>query len=807
VSDYPTTLAAARRMAAETTLPDLMGRAGELRNRRYPDAVSYSPKVFIPLTQLCRDVCHYCTFAKTPKKLASPYLPLEEVLAVARRGETQGCREALFTLGEKPELRYRTARDWLAERGYASTIDYVVAAAGTVLRETRLIPHINAGTLSRSELRALRAVGASMGIMVESGSGRLAEAGGPHYGSPDKRPWRRYATLIRAGRARIPMTTGILIGIGESRDDRLRDLVAIGRIHRRWGHIQEVIVQNFRAKPNTRMALAPEPDSAELCWTIAMARLILGPDMSIQAPPNLSGQELTPLIEAGINDWGGVSPVTPDHVNPEAPWPHLQFLREQTARTGRQLQARLTVYPQYVADPDWLEPMVRTRCLQESDATGFLRECDWRAGGAEPGVLPRRPVLASTPSIPRVLKPTVTKALGQSEAGRPLESADIEALFGARDADFWAVVHQADALRRQQAGDTVGFVVNRNINYTNVCQYSCHFCAFSKGGSSKRKDVGREAPYDIDGVELVRRGREAWHCGATEVCLQGGIHPDYTGDTYLNIVRSLRAAVPDLHLHAFSPLEVSHGASTLGLSVEEYLVALKEAGLNSLPGTAAEILVDPVRALICPDKLGSDEWLDIMAAAHRAGLKTTATIMFGHVESPADWAAHLLAIRGLQETTGGFTEFVPLPFVAEEAPIYRRGKARPGPTLREAFLMHAVARLVLGDVIPNIQASWVKLGRERALDCLDVGANDLGGTLINESITRAAGAGHGQWWTAPQMVAGITSRGRRPRMRKTDYGDAPPERVAVAMEQSIAIDEPVYHEAGRRARSKRVDGC
>ena len=784
--------AAAMALQQRLTLAELVARAGRVRDRGFAQQLTYSPKVFIPLTRLCRDVCHYCTFAKTPRALKAPYLELDEVLDIARRGRDQGCHEALFTLGDKPERRYRLARAWLRERGYTTTIDYVAAAAAAVLRQTGLIAHINAGTLSRAELRRLRRCSASMGIMLESGSAALLAPGGAHHGSPDKRPWRRLATLVRAGRERVPMTTGLLIGIGETRRDRVQDLFTIRRLHARYGHIQEVIIQNFRAKPGTLMAARAEPDNEELCWTIAMARLILGPDMSVQAPPNLSPGALAPLIAAGVNDWGGISPLTPDHVNPEAPWPTLRELSRQSQAVGKRLLARLTVYPRYLhASDEWLCAETRKHCLARVDSEGLLRDSPWQAGQGAVAALPGADALPVDPGLRAILR--------RARAGRRLGKAELLRLLQARGADFAAVVKAADALRREQVGDAVSFVANRNINYTNVCQYACAFCAFAKGAGKTRQ---RERPYDIDGAELLRRAREAWAHGATEVCLQGGIHPHYTGHTYLSILRSLKAALPALHVHAFSPLEVVHGAHTLGLSLAEYLAALKAAGLRSLPGTAAEILVDRVRERICPDKLSAAQWLEVMRTAHGLGLRSTATMMFGHVDTPQDWAEHLLALRRLQRDTGGFTEFVPLPFVAAQAPMARRGRSRHGPTLREAILVHAVARIALGRDIPNIQTSWVKMGRRHALDCLAAGANDLGGTLMNESITRAAGAVHGQCWAARDLRQAIEARGRAWRLRRTDYGDAPPERLARALAADAAPSRPVNHPAGRRARGK-----
>lgn len=762
-------------------LQRLMDEASEFRSRGHGRTVSFSRKVFIPLTRLCRDVCHYCTFAKPPNRQHRPYLSPDEVLDIARRGKLAGCKEALFTLGERPELRYSTARLHLQELGFESTLAYLAYVADRVHKELGLLPHLNPGTMTRDELAMLRPVSASMGVMLESVSSRLCERGGPHFGSPDKDPALRLETIAAAGQLRIPFTTGILIGIGETRRERLESLAAIGKLHRRYGHIQEVIVQNFRAKPDTRFAEAPEPDLDDLRWTIAAARILLGPRMNIQAPPNLSPDNYEMLIEAGINDWGGISPVTPDHVNPEAPWPEIDMLRRMTAKAGHLLVERLTVYPDYVRTPAaWLDPVMQSAVRLLSDSDGFAREGNWAPGE---DVLARDIAdLTARPHLARV-DGDILRAIDRAIAGQRLESGDIIRLFRARDMDFKAVTEAADVLRRDLAGDLVGYVVNRNINYTNICQFKCGFCAFSKG---KSHEALRGKPYDLSTAEISRRVNEAWARGATEVCMQGGIHPAYTGETYLTVCRTVKAVEPAMHIHAFSPLEIAHGAETLSLPVSEFLDMLKAAGLGSLPGTAAEILHDDVRSIICPDKLTAAQWLEIVEAAHRVGVRTTSTIMFGHVDSPDHWAAHLLAIRDLQERTGGFTEFVPLPFIPMEAPLFLKGRTRKGPTLREAVLMHAVSRLVFGALIPNIQTSWVKLGDAGTKMCLSAGANDLGGTLMNESISRAAGTQHGQEKPPHAMRALISSIGRVPWQRSTLYQDAP-EHSAIAAETAAEL--------------------
>lgn len=767
------TVADLRAELLESELPSLLQKSDRLREFGHGSIQTYSPKVFIPLTKLCRNVCHYCTFAHPPRKGQRNYLTPDEILSIAEEGRDRDCREALFTLGDKPERRFAAARDELNALGYTSTIDYLVAACRLVVEQTGLLPHVNAGVVSYEEMLGLRAVSASQGLMLESLSSRLCERGGPHYGSPDKHPAARLATIADAGRAHIPFTSGILIGIGETRSERLDALFALRSLHARYGHIQEIIVQNFRAKPGTRMADAPEPSLEDLLWTIASARLIFGPDMSIQAPPNLSPGTLGRLLDAGINDWGGVSPVTPDHVNPEAPWPERDRLRHDSEAAGRILTKRMTIYPAYAKRAEfWIDPAMRPAVLHQADADGLARPDSWSVGSQTPFNAPARVAHSG-------VRKSVTDALAAITDGTAPNEAALIALFSARGREFDQVCDAADALRARTCGDTVTYVVTRNINYTNVCQYACSFCAFSKG---RGRTSLRGSPYDLDLAEVGRRAAEAWSRGGTEVCMQGGIHPSYTGDTYLQLLKTVREAAPGLHVHAFSPLEVNHGAETLGLPVADYLARLRDAGLGSLPGTAAEILDDEVRAALCPDKLTTGLWLDTVAAAHRAGLRTTATMMFGHLDAPVHWARHLLHIRALQAATGGFTEFVPLPFVHDEAPLYRQGKARRGPTAREAILVHAVARLALHPLIPNIQVSWVKLGPDGARACLNAGANDLGGTLMNESISAAAGATHGQEMSPARMEALIRSIGRTPRQRTTLYGSVSPRHAARALD-------------------------
>jgi FO synthase len=748
------------------SLEELLPAAESLTLAGYGRVVTYSRKVFIPLTQLCRDVCHYCTFAQAPRAVPQPYLSLEQVLDIARAGAAAGCKEALFTLGDKPELRYPAARRALEELGFPSTLAYLEHCAREVYAQTGLLPHLNPGVMTRADLMRLRPVSVSMGLMLESASERLAARGGPHFGSPDKIPALRLQTLRIAGELAVPCTTGLLIGIGESRRERFESLLALRELHAAHGHLQEIIIQNFRAKAGTRMAGAPEPPLAEHLWTLAVTRLLFGARMSIQAPPNLQPGELTALIRAGANDWGGVSPVTPDHVNPEAAWPHLPRLERETQAAGRHLTERLALIPAYVQRAqDWVDPALRSAVWRRADAAGRARVDDWYAGAGTPVPERTRRQFKATRGAPRV-PAALARVLRRARRGQQLSEPEIVALFALEGAEFRAVVRAADALRAETVGDEVSYVINRNINYTNICLYHCGFCAFSKGRSAR--DL-RGPAYRLDLAEIARRAREAWEAGATEVCLQGGIHPEYTGETYLQIVAAVKAAAPELHVHAFSPLEISHGASTLNRSLPHYLADLRAAGLSTLPGTAAEILDDEVRRIICPDKLTTAEWLAVMRAAHGVGLRTTATIMFGHVDTPRHWARHLCAIRDLQRVTGGFTEFVPLPFVHMEAPLWRKGLARSGPTLRESLLMHAVARLALHPHITNIQTSWVKMGPEGAALSLRAGANDLGGTLMNESITRAAGGVNGQEFDAAHIVALARSIHRPAYQRSTLY--------------------------------------
>ena len=752
--------------------------------------VTYSPKVFIPLTMLCRDRCGYCTFAQSPARVTAPYLTPDEVVAIAAAGSRAGCHEALFTLGEYPEERYPVAKEWLREHGYETTVDYLAAMCQLVLDETGLLPHANAGALGPEDLAKLRRVAPSQGMMIESLRADLVA----HRGAPDKEPARRLATLNAAGELSIPFTTGILVGIGETREDRIEALEAIAAAHARYGHVQEVIVQNFVPKTDTLMRNHPACSMDELVDAIRLAREILPADVHLQAPPNLVDDPGL-LLDAGIDDFGGISPVTADHVNPERPWPHIDALRAVAESRGLSLAPRLTIYPEFaIQAKTWLDDNVRFAVLDRSDAESMGRddpgatfperyEAAANVGtGAEVVQIGRRSTAwySGADRMPPILVPAA--AFAQGAVGEVLEGvrlgqepdvAQIATLFTARGREVAAVAALADELRSAANGDIVTFVRNRNINYTNVCTFKCTFCGFSKGPMSLNL---RGKPYLLTNEQIADRVREADSLGATEVCLQGGIHPDFDGDYYLEVCRTVKEAVPSMHVHGFTALEVTEGARRLREPLPSYLARMRDAGLKSLPGTAAEILDDSIREVLCPDKITTNEWLDCHEMAHEAGLRSNVTIMFGSIEQPVHWARHMVRTRDLQKRTGGFTEFIPLPFVHMASPIYLKRRARRGPTWRETVLMHAVGRIAYRGWIDNVQASWVKLGVAGAQQLLQAGVNDLGGTLMDENISRAAGAAHGQGISAAEFEHVVGPIGRTLRERTTLY--APIERVA-----------------------------
>lgn len=794
-------LLAARGSQLERLLAVASGiRDAGVRDAGRPGVVTFSKKVFIPLTRLCRDRCHYCTFVTTPAKAASPYLERDEVLAIARAGADLGCKEALFTLGDRPEDRWPQAASWLAERGYASTVDYLRAVAVAVLEETGLLPHLNPGVLSWEELQRLRPVAPSMGMMLETTAQRLwSDRSGPHYGSPDKEPAVRMRVLEDAGRVGVPFTTGILIGIGETAAERVESVLAIRRVHRQYGHIQEVIIQNFRAKTGTPMKNVPDATVEDLAATVAVARVLLGPGMRVQAPPNLIDGSFELLVNAGIDDWGGVSPLTPDHVNPERPWPHLDELAAATARAGFTLSERLTVYPSYVTEPDrWLDPRLLPhvtalanpagladpqaspvgRPWQEPSSedlsfgrTGLSHDIDIAGRATDKRgdfdtVYGDWAVLhAAAPAVHSGSDVAAGLRIASEDPARLLTPAfepAALALFNADAQELDELCRIADSVRADAVGDDVTYVVNRNINFSNVCYVGCRFCAFAQ------RETDADA-YRLDLEQIADRAAEAWQAGATEVCLQGGIDPKLPTTFYADLIRAIKARTPAIHVHAFSPMEVVTAAAKANVPVPEWLATLKDAGLDTIPGTAAEILDDDVRWTLTKGKLPAATWISTVQTAHELGIRSSSTMMYGHVDHPGHWLAHFRTLASIQDRTGGFTEFVPLPFVHTNAPIYLAGIARPGPTRRENLAVHAMARLLLHGRIPNIQCSWVKLGDHTTVTMLQSGCNDLGGTLMEETISRMAGSTHGSNRTIAQLHTIAAKAGRIPRQRTTSY--------------------------------------
>ncbi|MFI1990066.1 bifunctional FO biosynthesis protein CofGH [Actinoplanes sp. NPDC020271] len=787
-------------------LLDIAGgiRDAGLREAGRPGVVTYSKKVFIPLTRLCQDRCHYCTFATVPHRLPAAFLERDEVLEIARQGAAQGCKEALFTLGDRPEERWPAARQWLDERGYDSTLDYVRACAIAVLEETGLLPHLNPGVMSWPELQRLKPVAPSMGMMLETTATRLwSEPGGPHYGSPDKEPAVRLRVLEDAGRVGVPFTTGILIGIGETPAERADALFAMRRVAREFGHIQEIIIQNFRAKPDTAMRGMPDAELRELAATVAVGRIIMGPRARIQAPPNLIDAEFSLLLRAGIDDWGGVSPVTPDHVNPERPWPQIDLLAAKSAESGFTLRERLTIYPEYVrrSDEGWLDPRLAAHVAALSGADGMAREdafpigLPWQepeetfgtgrtdlhtAVDTEGRTGDRRSDFdfvygdwdevaahvktASSETLPAdVLAGLKLASTNPAALLLPEHEDKAMALFNADGGALDELARIADDLRKSVNGDDITYVVNRNINFSNVCYVGCRFCAFAQ----REKDADA---YRLSVEQVADRAEEAWRDGASEVCMQGGIDPKMPVTAYADLVRAVKQRVPGMHVHAYSPMEIVTAASKAGVSLKEWLTELHGAGLGTIPGTAAEILDDDVRWVLTKGKLPTATWVEVVTTAHQVGIRSSSTMMYGHVDHPRQWLGHFRVLAGIQDVTGGFTEFVALPFIHTNAPIYLAGIARPGPTWRENRVVHAMARILLHGRIDNIQCSWVKLGDEGTRVMLNGGCNDLGGTLMEETISRMAGSEHGSARTVAELKELAGAAGRPAVERTTVYG-------------------------------------
>ena len=796
---------------------DLRDLCAGLEAAGRPGVITYSKSVFVPLTRLCRDKCHYCTFATVPGKLRRAghgmFMSPDEVLEVARRGAELGCKEALITLGDKPEDRWPEAREWLDAHGYDDTIAYVRAMSVRILEETGLLPHLNPGVLSWTDFQRLKPVSASMGMMLETTATRLwSEPGGPHHGSPDKEPAVRLRVLEDAGRSSVPFTSGLLIGIGETHQERAESLFALRRVSRAYHGIQELILQNFRAKPDTAMRGMPDAELDELVATVAVARHLLGPTACLQAPPNLVDGEYERLIAAGIDDWGGVSPLTPDHVNPERPWPQIDRLAERSAAAGFELRERLAVYPEYVLRGEpWLDPRVLPHVRALADPATGLANPDATVQGhpwQEPEDLPeaygrtdlhtavdtegrtgdrradfedvygdwevlREQVLAK--GAPERLAGDLREALAVA-ADDPVKLTDDHALalFHADGPALDALCRIADDVRRDAVGDDVTYCVTRNINFTNVCYTGCRFCAFAQ----RRTDADA---YTLSLEQVAERAAQAWEVGATEVCMQGGIHPDLPGTAYFDIARAVKERVPGIHVHAFSPMEVVNGATRTGLSIRDWLQKAQESGLDTIPGTAAEILDDEVRWVLTKGKLPAATWVEVVTTAHELGIRSSSTMMYGHVDTPAHWLGHLRLLAEIQQRTGGFTEFVTLPFIHTNAPVYLAGIARPGPTARDNRAVVAMARLLLHPHIPNIQTSWVKLGAEGAAEMLRSGANDLGGTLMEETISRMAGSAYGSYKSVRDLQAIAEAAGRPHRQRTTLYGEVPAERREAAL--------------------------
>jgi FO synthase len=723
--------------------------------------VTFSRNLTLSLSRTCQCYCKYCAFATHQAHLYSP----DEVLEVLDGAAKRNVKELLVLTGEKPEVNADVAAR-LAEHGHEDFTAYVVWTCERAL-ERGLLPHTNLGVVSPRDLARLREVTASQGLMLESISERLMQT--VHAGSPTKHPARRLATIRAAGELRIPFTSGILVGIGESEDERVQSLEAIAAAHAEFGHVQEVILQNFvphqryygqepaeiadaaaRAYWQTGVAdgrpSVPLPDWASPVSIDDMKRLIaecrrLMPDVGIQVPPNLAdwwGE----LVAAGATDLGGLS-ANGDHISPEHPFPSPHQVRKQLQRDGVALTERLCVYPKYI-DPEWIAPGV----------LDTIKVKYW-------SFIPRRGAGRTEPPAPIRLD-LVPRAIERGRAGEALSAEELTALFAETRADaIEAIREAADELRAELAGETVTFVVNRNINVSNVCTVGCAFCGFGQGKRSPDA-------YEHDRDEFARRVHGAVQYGASELCIQSGIHPDWTLEDYLGWLRFAKELAPQLHLHAYSPMEIAHMCDISGLPPSEVFAQLREAGLGSTPGTAAEVLHDGVRERISPNKLPVARWVEIIEASHRAGLRSTSTVMFGHIEEPWELAEHMRVVRELQERTGGITEFVPLSFIPFQTLLGRTHGVEE--ISREENLKHtAVFRLALGRTIVSLQASWVKMGLDAATESLRWGVNDLGGTLMEESISRLAGSYHGTKLAPDELVAAAHRAGRPAAERTTRY--------------------------------------
>lgn len=729
-----------------------------------PGVITYSRKVFVPLTTLCRDRCHYCIFVDTPGQLLRKHRPAfmspDEVLQVVRQGQALGCKEALLTLGDRPEERWPEARDWLDAHGFASTLDYVGHIARLITAETGMLAHLNPGVMSAAELASLRPTAPSMGMMLETTSRRLFdEPGQPHFGSPDKDPAVRLQVIDDAGAARIPFTTGILVGIGETARDRAESLIALRDAQARHGHVQEVIVQNFRAKPRTAMQDVPDADLLEYATVVASARIVMGPRMRVQVPPNLSDPaEFDLLIGAGIDDWGGVSPLTADHVNPERPWPHVDELAARTADLGYELRERLTAHPEYVRAPEaWIDPALHTAVAALADpASGLARAVS--PSSAVRALTDAAPAAAAPQGATRTMAQGV-RALAERAAADPLQLDDHEwvALLEATGDGLDALAATADTVRRFTVGEAVSIVVNRNLT------------------SSGFRAAGATAPDEFDLADAAGIAADALDLGATEICVQGVLPATEDPQAYLDIARTLTTAAPGIHLHAYRPQDVWDLADRGGLGLSGALAAMREAGVHTVPGTGVKVLSERVRGIVAPGDLDIDRWTEGITAAHEAGFRSTSVLFYGHVETAAERVAHLRRLRTIQDRTGGFAEFVPIPLPGPQGGVpLVAGRA----LLDEHRAMVAVARLLLSGSIPHVQIPWTRHGRTISAVLLQAGGDDLGGTLLDGRVRPETGIEHGLELPLADAERLVRPLFRPLRQRATDYREPAAERKA-----------------------------